>query len=388
MLKNQTLFKTIVKITLFSLVLAMSMFAVPTNAQPPSYAWRDVMSRLKKGEYADHEIYMYSDVYDVNQTTDTITIEFDASPGGSNNQAHDFDLSSIDYTDIDLLKATSGGPYNDACRYGTQIPLAATPSSTEYGVSVNTTNDTITFTPTTDVETDNNDQIPQFYVVCAKIGLNATYGGNGDHQIQNPSASQNDVIIAVGGGWGQSAKMAVSIVDDDRVTVTATVEPVFTFSISDNVIGFGSLNSSAARYATGDGNGSDSDVEAHNMQVETNAANGYVVTYNGPTLTSGSNTIDPATIVDDWDGTPGTEQFAMSLTTDGDATITSAYRYNNTPPLGTNWKWEASTTVTIIQESGPTSTETFGAHYIANISSLTEAGTYGTTVTFIATGTF
>ncbi len=160
-----------------------------------------------------------------------------------------------------------------------------------------------------------------------------------------------------------------------------------TFSVSDNAIGFGSLSSSAARWASGDDTGSSSDVAAHTLAITTNARSGYAITYNGATLTSGANTISAATITDDADGTPGSEQFAVGFQTNGNATIASGYDHNTTASLR-DWNFVPSTTTTAVSETGATATETISAYYLANISSITEAGSYTTTITYIATATF
>ncbi len=161
-----------------------------------------------------------------------------------------------------------------------------------------------------------------------------------------------------------------------------------TFSISDTTIGYGALDSTAARWATGDlaGSGTDS-AAAHTMTVATNAGSGYAVTYSGATLTSGANTIDVAAITNDADGTAGTEQFAMGFSTNGDATIATGYDHNATP-ASRDWTFVASTTTTVLSETVPTATETFSAFYLANISGTTQPGTYTTNITYIATATF
>ncbi|MBU0598873.1 hypothetical protein KKF61_07885 [Patescibacteria group bacterium] len=159
------------------------------------------------------------------------------------------------------------------------------------------------------------------------------------------------------------------------------------FSISDVAIGFGSLDFSNDRYATSDGNGAGAPEAAHTLQITCNADNGYAVTYKGSTLTSGSNTIDVATITDSSTGTTGLEQFAMSLANGaGDAAITAGYDYEDGP----DWKFVADPAdpIEIISESGPTATETISVYYISNISPQTEAGSYSTNITFIITATF
>ncbi|MBU0612870.1 hypothetical protein KKB10_02530 [Patescibacteria group bacterium] len=157
-----------------------------------------------------------------------------------------------------------------------------------------------------------------------------------------------------------------------------------TLSISDTAIGFGSLTSANARYATGDANGSDSKVPAHTITVSTAADDGYILTYNGALLTSDSDTISAATITNDDDGTPGTEQFALGITTAGDCAIDAEY----TAATLAEYKFVADTTATICSESSATVAEVISAYYIANIGSETEAGSYSTDITYIMTATF
>jgi hypothetical protein len=163
-----------------------------------------------------------------------------------------------------------------------------------------------------------------------------------------------------------------------------TIQTVLTFSISSNSIDFGTLSTSGPRYATTTG-GSGTNSVAHTMSASSNAGSGYTITYFGPTLTSGSNTITPTTITNDADGTPGSSQFALSLSSSGSASIASAY--NQTSGAG-NWKFVASTTETIANTSGVTTTETFSNRYLSNISSTTPAGSYSTDITYVITGNF
>ncbi|MFA6042154.1 MAG: hypothetical protein WC786_00530 [Patescibacteria group bacterium] len=155
-----------------------------------------------------------------------------------------------------------------------------------------------------------------------------------------------------------------------------------TFSISDTAVGFGTLSSAAARWANGAATGSASAVSAHTLAVTTNARSGYALTYFGSTL-SGPEDITAATFTGDADGTPSSEQFALSITTDGNATIPSAYQ-----KASDNYSFVPSTATTLMSEAGSTVIETASVYYICNISSATTAGAYSTNVTYIATTTF
>jgi hypothetical protein len=220
------------------------------------------------------------------------------------------------------------------------------------------------------------------------MGTDATTGGTGSASTVTNGAVDDDDTIAIAGAFGDTGTLAVDIITDDQVVVTATVDPTITFSISDNTIGFGTLSSSAARFATGDTNGSASDSSAaHTMSIATNSQSGYTVTYNGATLTSGGNTISVASITNDADGTQGTEQFAVGFSTSGDATIASGYDHNAVAG-NRDWNFVASTTTTVVSETVATNAETISAFYLSNIAGSTEAGSYSTTITYIATGTF
>ena len=269
--------------------------------------------------------------------------------------------ASLDFEDIDLTDD------------GVDVTLAAAPSGATWGV-VRTSSTVITFTNGTTA-------VAAGSVIVIEIGTHATTGATGVEQITNGSAGTSTLVLS--GTFTDTGTAAMSIIADDQVVITATGSPTITFTISDNTIEFGTLSSSAATWAD-NAAGSATDAVAHTMTVATNATGGYIVSYNGATLTSGSDTINVASLTDNADGNPGTEEFGLSIATNGDATITSGYAYAGTP----DWTWVASTTTTIISETVPTATETFSMHYLANITGATEAGSYSTTATYIATATF
>lgn len=171
----------------------------------------------------------------------------------------------------------------------------------------------------------------------------------------------------------------IEISNEVQVTVLQTIS----FVISDEQIGFGSIASNAVRYATGDTLGSGTVTSAHTLSFNTNATEGYSVSYRGDVLTSGGNDINAATITGDADGTPGTEQFAVSLQTSGDAAIPSAYQYTSS-----NWSFVANATTTLASESNASTVENIDLYYLANTAPNTPAGTYSTTMTYIITPNF
>jgi len=308
----------------------------------------DTLSTLTELTAADHTI-VFTTPSGV-AAGETITITFPDSFASG--------LNGVDFADMDL---------ND----GSEITLAATCSGATWGAAVS--GRTITFTSCTDA-------IDPASTVTIEIGLNAS---GGDTQIVNPVAADS-LNIDIAGTMADSGSLAISIISDDSISVTASVDPTITFAINeaDMTIGFGTLSDSAARYATGDGNGSAVETEAHTMSCSTNADHGYSITINGTTLTSGSNTIDAIGAVNSASN-PGTEQFGLRMTASGGSGAVSA------PYAASGFAFDtASFPDEVAAASGPSTTTTYSVRYLANISSTTEAGSYTTTLTYVATATF
>lgn len=310
----------------------------------------NTMSSQEASEASNHDI-VFTTPSGVD-AGETITVTF---PAG-------FTIGSVDFTDIDVSATTPG-----------ELTLAATASGATWGAAFSSQVLTITSGTGT---IDPGDE------VTIEIGTNATAGTTGDQQITN-HATPGSYTIEIAGTFGDTGDITIPILSDDEVNITAEVGQTLNFAISDNTIGFGTLGSGAARWATGDTNGSGSETSAHTLTIGTNATSGYTVQYNGATLTSGSDTIDVATISGDADGAPGTEQFAFNLTASGDATIPSAYQNSSD-----NYSFVASTDTTLASETAASADETLTMYYIANIATLTEAGQYETNITYTAFANF
>lgn len=163
---------------------------------------------------------------------------------------------------------------------------------------------------------------------------------------------------------------------------TATVDETLSFAISANAISFGPLTSAGPRYATVS-NGSGTAAAAHTITAESNAPTGYTIIYSGSTLDSNGNAIDPATISGSTTGTPGTNQFALSLLSNGTATVPTSYDQTSQ-----NWDFAANTLETIASTNGPSAAAVLDAYYIANADTLAPAGTYTTTLTYTITANY
>lgn len=179
----------------------------------------------------------------------------------------------------------------------------------------------------------------------------------------------------IGGPTAYSYKLCGSL---------AATTQTLTFSISDNTVGFGPLSSGAARYATGDTIGSSTEVETHNMIVNTNAAAGYTMTVIGPTLTSGSNTIT-AIGGTNTASSVGTEQFGLRMTaTGGSGTVASPY-------AASGFAYAANATTQSQTASEPTGDgvdTTYSVRYLGNISGNTDSGSYTTNLVYSVTANY
>ena len=171
-----------------------------------------------------------------------------------------------------------------------------------------------------------------------------------------------------------------------KICATGAGAGTLTFSISDNSVGFGSLSTSSARYATGDILGSGTDTaDAHTISISTNASNGYVMTISGNTLSCsscGGATITAigATAVA---SNPGTKQFGMRLI------VNSGTGSAVSPYASANWAFDtASFPDQVASGAGDGSTTVFGARYIGNISTTTQNGSYSSNLTYTVTATF
>ncbi|MDB5254928.1 MAG: hypothetical protein JWL92_304 [Candidatus Nomurabacteria bacterium] len=169
--------------------------------------------------------------------------------------------------------------------------------------------------------------------------------------------------------------------------VTVTVQSTFSFSLSSSTIGFGTLAAAVSRFATSDGAGTNVEPSAsHTMSVETTSSSGYNVTLSGSTLASGVNTINAIPGVVPVPLAPGSEQFGVR-TTLGSGTGTIAPPYNGT---ASNYGFGTSplNSQLFVSTSAPSAQAVYNVDYAANIAASTEAGSYVTTLTYVATTNF
>lgn len=338
-----------------AILLALLFYSIPfkfASAAAITSA-SDTMSDLTISAVASHAIKFTSPT-GAGDSTDTIIITFPS----------DFNFTSKTIGTVSFTHGASTG-------LETTETLAASPSASAWGaVFSGTQNRVLTLTAPSDgigaATVAANDRLIISYTSANSI---------------NPSTAAS-YAVAITGTFGDTGEMTVNILTNDQVSVTAVVPQSLTFSISDNGIGFGNLLSASARYADGTGAGAGSEGEAHNLIVGTNASNGYTMTLAGNTLTSGANTIN-AIGTTNTASAAGTEQFGLRMTaTGGSGTVSVPY-------AAAGFAFDtAAFPDQVATATGASSNTTYSARYIANITASTEAGSYTSTLTYVATANF
>lgn len=346
---------------LLALVVAVSSLSLYLVARASVLTnTQDILSTVKAGVVANHEIYFVSPTGIAVNTNVAMTFT-------------GFTTTGVVFTDVDI--ATSTASSNCAAGSYTEATVAASAAAGTWGVS--NSNPTITFS----APTSGGSFLPAGKCIRIKIGTNASTGATGVNQITNASVGLKDMTIA--GTFGDTGDISVYLITDDQVSISATVAQALTFSLSSTTIGFGTLSSSNVRYASNDSAGTTTPATAHNLQASTNASNGYAITVKGATLTSGGNSITAIgganTAI-----ASGTEQFGVRFSSSGGSGgVVAPYAAS-----GFAYGADATTTSQIASSTVPSDTTTYNATYIADISTLTEAGSYTTALTYVATANY
>ncbi len=257
--------------------------------------------------------------------------------------------------------------------------------------------------------TSGTDTIGSNATVTIRIGTNATSGGTGTHQITNPVV--DSYVISVALENSDSGDTRVAIVN--TVTVTATVGTVFNFTVygvdadltvngdtttatsTSTGIPFGTLTADTLATA------------AQDLQVSTNAANGFVVTVQTDHQLLSSNGADIDGFVDGsytttptlWAGptqTLGNENtYGHWGITTNDPTLTpSMTDIFDASTTGQLYVSASTTPVEVFRNDGPTSGSGQGVGltrvgYSVEVSSLQEAAEdYTAILTYVATPVF
>ncbi len=347
------------------LALLLSMIPIASLNAATITPLSDTMSTMAKNTTATHTIVWTQSVGVT--AGDTITIDF-ANADFTLNSAGSWQTSDFAYTDnVRSAQAPLAVGAAPACSAG----------GNNYTVTVDATNNTFTITACSSWTTSNT---------AAKTFVIYGTSGTGTGTMTNANADTNSSVFTITntGSNTDSGSGALAIEDNAVVTVTATVNPTLSFSIGSGSVSLGTLTTSGA--GTGQ----------HQMDIATNGTGGFSVTYNGATLTSGANDINAygATATSP---AAGTEGFGINLksnsspavsgsadpVTNAGASCTATTQYNS----ANQYAFVASTTTAIATASGASDC-TYHVSYLAEISSTTAAGSYSTSITYVATGTF
>lgn len=342
----------------------------------------------------------FADAASVSSFSDTLTdsspsapsdhdIQFTTDPGGTGVAANGefieltfpagFDLSTIGAEDLDLLVASVDQDLTGGTNW-----------------TVSTTSTTIRFTTGSGVSVTAGDSVQ------IKIGLEATNSGSPDSQIVNPSSEGSFEITLASGASDTGATRVVILT---AVTVTATVNTIFNFSVEglpggtvvNGATSTGAAASTSIPFGVLQAGSANATSAAQQLTVATNAANGYSVTVQvdqpfqsttGAVIDGFDNGSDTASPVA-WDspdglvGQPNTYGH-WGLTSDDSDVFSVADTFI-----------AASTTAReIMTHNGPVNgvgvgQGTTSVLYQVEISALQEAGDdYSTTLTYIATPVF
>lgn len=289
---------------------------------------------------------------------------------------------AIDYVNADFTLNAIGNwqttdfSLNDGTARGNPVAVGAAPAcsagANNYTVTIDVTN--VTFTITTCASWTASGATPT--VTLTINGTTATGTGT----MTNKSSDVNSSLVALTQSNGDSGNSAVVVETNDVVTVTATVNPVLTFAISSATVAFGTVVTGTASTGT------------HTISAATNATGGFTVTYIGATLTSGGNTITSAGTLAA--SNTAIEQFGLNLKANTTPSVGTAVTTNaGTCGIATNYNtvnsfsFAVSTTTPVTAVTAPADC-VYTAAYLANVSSVTEAGAYSTTLTWIASGSF
>lgn len=371
--KNKIL--TGISLIAFSLVTVVSPLLLSTAHAATVTSFSDVLSREKASTAANHTITFT--VPAAIAAGETVILTFNNSTS-----IH----ASFDFTDVDVTDD------------GVDLVMAATASGTDWGVA-RTSSTVLTLT-------NGSAAVGAGSVVVIELGTNATFGTTGTHQITNGSAGTTTLTLSgTMGTPDNTGTLAMAIVDDDQVTVTASVAETMTFDLdaasdfsngesgTPYTVALGTISASAVKVSD------TSSVAMIVVEGSTNASGGMAVTVNNVNGSNGLvSTSAPSDNINSSTGTmaAGTENYGLCIATAGLSGWTrNAGTYGaDTCALssGTNGIRALSATPTAFLNSGSAPLpSTAHAEVVVNgaVSATTPAhADYTDTLTFIATATF
>lgn len=364
--------RILIKFTTLTLILALLVLLYPASVVNAAALtnMKATLSTLKIDTDADQEIMFRTPTGLA--ADETIILTYDS----------DFATTDVVVTDIDLSWQASP---DGVCSTGdTEMALVAgAPSGVSMGF-VNTSSTVLTFT-------NGSVAVAAGGEICIQIGTNAA--GPGVNMIHNATTADSfDLVISGTIGDNDTGTIVITTVTDDTVVTSATVAASLSFAITGDLgIGFGTLSSSASRWANDAETGSASAVVAHTLTAGTNSTGGYTITVKGATVTSTGTPGDTITAMGtEQTLTPAQEEFGLRITSAGGTCANSEDGdYDNSPADSYFYGATVSTTDVIATCGDASATTTYSLYYAANIAANTEAHTdYTASLIYVATGNF
>ncbi len=311
---------------------------------------------------------------------DTITFTFSADFTLAAESANNYDIELGDSA------TCSTATYTDEV-------VALSPSATDWGLDI--TGQVITLSPETD------QVLTAGFCMRLVWGTAATTAATGSASTITNGAADDDDTIAIAGVFGDSGTITVDIIDDDQVTVTATVNQSITFDLDTTVadgetntpysVALGTITTTDTRVS-----GTTDSVNMIVAEADTNATGGVVVTVRNANGSNGLvSTAVPADNINSADAAmiDGTENYGLCVITAGLSgfTIATPYATNTCATNSETNDVEALTTTgeNILSTTAPVSAAHAEISVNAAIAGTTVAhADYTDTLTFIATATF
>ena len=372
--------KFISSVTLVALVLMTSGIFNPYIATAATITKATaVFGRLKQNVTADSVVLTFASPTGI-QTggADTISLTFSS----------DFIVAAAAAANFDIGLGNSGTC--STASYTDEV-VALTPSATDWGVGV--AGNVITLSPDTDVT------LTAGFCIRVEMGTAATTGGTGSASTITNGPLDDDDTITIGGAFADSGIITVQIIDDDQVSVSATVNQTMSFDLDVGLttgengtpyqVPLGTLTSASVFSSNG------TTIKTIYADGGTNASGGMNVSVRNANGANGLvSTSVPADKIPSATGTmvAGTANYGLCAASAALTGFTRSAGYTTTCAInsGTNAiVGLTSTGADVLTSSAPVATGHAEIVVNAAISTATPAHSdYTDTLTFIATASF
>ena len=238
------------------------------------------------------------------------------------------------------------------------------------------------------------------WAAATQYGVQVTDGTTGRLGTRTTAGNDLKVIVTTGTATTctdptsvvDTGAYALSIITTDQVGVSATVDPLFSFSISQTSIGFGSFANTTKKWATTDGLGATTEPTSGiptQISITTNAPNGAVVSAKSTGTGAAAGlykAITPTKLIAAAASsavTTGTEGYGLYVKNAASYTIDAGFDNNGVSDLAISTAFQPIATL-----AAAASAATADVALSAAINGTTPAGTYADTLTLVATGKF